>query len=367
MTWLRTLALCGLTLWGQFASAADLKAWGYVAWWLPQGWRSVPLEQFERLLVFDFPVNAEGRLTQRRGWPADWLELRLAAAQHQVPLELTLSVLDEPTFLRLFASKAAVQRLLQESMALAQDSAVAGLHLDIEVYGKVPAPVLQAFREFVTRLSAALQAMPQARSLSVFVPVGGEAQIYDAPTLARVDAAVMQGYDAHWAESPVAGPIAPLDGPSAATWRKAGNLGLSLGLARDKLLMSFPLYGYEWPVLDPAPHGKTRGKAISTTYAAQPLGVLPDMEVSVQARVKAYGAKQDPLSASAYYQFSDAQGQRFEGWFEDVQSLRRKTRYLQAQRLGGVAFFPLGYDNGLLVNQYFQLLGRREGRSGVAR
>lgn len=366
MNCLRALSLyCILLFFGQCSWAGDLKAWGYVAWWLPKGWQSVPLGEFDRLLIFDFPITSSGEIKEKRGWPDGWSELRIAATQHRVRLDLTLSLLDESTFLQLFASKQATQRLLHETIALAKDGAVGGVHLDIEVYGKVPTPVLHSFRDFVTRLSASLKALPQPRSLSVFVPLGGEVQLYDAPTMKHVGALVMQGYDAHWADGPLAGPVAPLDGPTAVSWKNASILGRHLGVASDKLFISFPFYGYEWPVQDRTPRSKTRGKAVSTIFAAQPQGAMQDMDVSVQERVKAYGAKRDTVSASSYYQYTNNQGQFFEGWFEDAWSLQRKTYFLQTQNLGGMAFFVLGYDNGLLVRQYFHLLGRSFQGSGV--
>ena len=37
------------------------------------------------------------------------------------------------------------------------------------------------------------------------------------------------------------------------------------------------------------------------------------------------------------------------GWFEDWWSLQVKADWIVKQGLGGIAFFPLGYDRGVLV------------------
>ena len=355
MNLFRIFLLISMILWSQTSWSANLKTWGYVAWWLPNGWKTVSLQNIDRLLIFDFPIDKEGRLTQTRGWPENWSELRHASKQKKIPIDLTLSLLDESTFAQVFGSKEAVDRLIQETLALSQDEAVNGIHLDVEIYGQISEPLLQSFRNFVKKLSIALKFLPQPRSLSVFVPAGSEVPIYDSFTLAEIDYVVMQSYDAHWAEGPIAGPIAPLHGESAAAWKNASVNGQKLGLAASNILLSFPLYGYEWPVQEPIVGAKTSGKAISTTFAPQPIDSLPDMQINIQDRIRKYGLLYDPISDSSYYQYTNEFGKIFQGWFEDVRSLEKKVNFLKKENLGGIAFFILGYDNGEIVSKYHSI------------
>ena len=53
--------------------------------------------------------------------------------------------------------------------------------------------------------------------------------------------------------------------------------------------------------------------------------------------------------APAQYRFTDASGMCRVGWFEDSWSLGVKADWLRQQGLAGMAFFPLGYDQGVLV------------------
>ena len=99
-----TLTLLGLLLWpglspaAPAAAAAQPAAWAYIGWWLPDSWRSAPLDRLDRLLFFELKVGANGAITQRHGWPEKWGELRSAARQRALPLDLTLTVLDATTF-----------------------------------------------------------------------------------------------------------------------------------------------------------------------------------------------------------------------------------------------------------------------------
>src|SRR5574343_1697100 len=77
---------------------------------------------------------------------------------------------------------------------------------------------------------------------------------------------VVQGYDAHWQESRVAGPVAPLDGPYGVTWKAGMQQMDALGVPRAKQLFSFPLYGYEWSVEPSKGASKVLSKGVTTTF-----------------------------------------------------------------------------------------------------
>lgn len=358
MSRLRLLVLaCALFCWHGMALAAAPKAWGYVAWWAPDSWRSLPLAEFDRLLFFEMPVDAKGEITDRNGWPDQWSDLRGATQLSGTPLDLTLRCFDAAAFNTLFASPDATRRLLDLALELAGDSAVGGLQLDFEIYSDAKPEAIEAYRSFVRELSARLRKLQPARALSVFFSMGADLPMYDKPTLAQTDHVVFQGYDAHWLESKTAGPVAPLGGPDAITWEKVLAQGLELGVPRERMLLSFPLFGYEWPVKSRKPRAQTSGKGVHTFFAAMPASEESEAKVSVQERVRQYGATHDPVSGSSYYQFKRKDGRLIEGWFEDWWTLGRKLQFLTAEKLGGVAFFPLGNDEGDLVSYFLRKRG----------
>lgn len=348
---LRLLLLC-LLLCATQGRAEVLKAWGYIGWWLPQGWRTAPLGEFERLLFFGLPIEADGAVRERHGWPEQWEALRQAAALTETPIDLTLTLLDAKTFRNVFGSDAAIQRLLDDATTLAQQEQVNGLHLDVETYDEISPALLAAFRKFVQTLTLRLQALPRSKALSVFIPMGGKTPLYDAASLIGLDRVVLQGYDAHWAESKFAGPVAPLDGPSALTWKKVVVASQGLGVPKNKLMLSFPLYGYEWIVKSPKLYGQTLGKGVSTTFARLSGDLELGFPVHVEERVLAHGATYDAFTGSSHYQFKNIKGQHVEGWFDDWWTMSRKSDYLEEQGFGGIAFFLLGYDAGRLVNHF---------------
>jgi spore germination protein len=347
------LLILGASLSGSALAANDAKAWAYFAWWLPQSWRTAPLGDIERLLFFELKVGPQGSIADRNGWPEKWGDLRAALSKSGTPLDLTLTVLNEKDFQSVFSSHVATRQLLDQAVDLARDPSVAGLHLDFEVYGHIPNPVISRFGQFVSDLSKALRAQKPSKNLSVFLPIGGESPIYDSRSVALLDHVVAQGYDAHWSSSSNLGPVAPLDGPSQITWKKAVAQSLALGVKRNKLLLSYPLYGYEWPAQDRSPRGLARGEGVTTTYAPVDMRYLPAIQTNVQDRVKDYGSTNDGLSGSSYYQFQK-NSLWTTGWYEGLWAMEQKSKFLQSQKLGGMAFFLLGYDDGKLLEYFIQ-------------
>ena len=346
--------------------AGPLKAWAYSVWWLPDAWRNAPLRNIDRLLFFELKVNSNGEIAERNGWPEKWGDLRLAVKQKNTPLDLTLTLFDPATFTSVFASTEATQRLLEEAVTLARQDGVAGLQLDFEIYTAIAPEILIRYRSFVRDLSNRLRRQSPSRNLSIFFPIGGESGLYDAATLKLVNHVILQGYDAHWKDSKTAGPLSPLNGPEVATWKKAVAQGVALGVPRAKLFLSFPLYGYEWEVKSHAPRSETIGSGVTTSFALLPDGPSPDIQFNILGRVKKYGSNHDPVSGSSYYKFKKKNGELVEGWFEDMRALTEKSEYLEEEKLRGIAFFPLGYDGGQLVDSFLRRrdMGSRQDNSG---
>lgn len=351
---LKHMLIMWMMAWCTVASAAPPQTWAYQAYWLPDGWRSVPIEQLDRVLFFELKINGKGEIVQRHGWPEQWADLRSELKTHHVPLDLTLTLFDAASFDKLFSSNQATAHLLAAAVDLAGHKDVAGLHLDVEMYNRLRPATLSRFRQFVRDLTAQLQQQSPPRALSVFFPVGGASVLYDAATLQRINTVVVQGYDSHSSDSQFAGPVAPLGGNDEVTWIKAVAQVAALGVPKDRMVLTFPLFGYEWCVSTKAARGKAIGPGVPTSFA--PLPAASELEITrhVQTSAKQGATRQDRQSGSAYYHYTDRRGHLIEGWFENRSALDVKSDYLQRQKLGGIAFFVLGYDAGELVNFYLQ-------------
>jgi spore germination protein len=328
-------------------------AWTYHAWWLAQIANGTALKPVDRVLFFELKVDPIGEIIERNGWPERWTDLRASLAKSRVPLDLTLTLLKASDFQSVFGSANSTKKLLEQASSLVKDPSVAGLHLDFEVYVDMPVQTQTRFNDFLLDLANVLHQQSPRKVLSVFLPIGGVMQMYEHRGLAKVDYVIAQGYDAHWADGPKAGPVAPLDGTSNVTWKKAVAQALALGVKRENLLISYPFFGYEWPTADRRPHGASRGAGITTTFAPVSASTLPAVQVNVQQRIAQYGSANDGLSGSSYYQFKH-KNQWVTGWYEGEWALSRKFNYIRAQKLAGMAFFVAGYDGDKLLDAYLE-------------
>lgn len=323
---------------------------GYVSWWVPQALTIQSLPDVDRLKFMEFRIGSDGRVQDRHGWPDDWKPLRDAAATRGIPLDIAFTLFTPADFNAVFGSVERTQRLQKEIIAVASDASVTGIHLDVEIFSPVNAKAATRYRSFVVELGQQLRALVPRKSLSLFLNYAADKYLYDAATLADVDHVILQGYDAHWLDSDVAGPLAPLGGPDIITWEKMWATAKSLGLSGNRVLMGFPTYGHEWKVKPCAPRGKRVAPGEATVFGRVWLPSAPNLRNSAMGRVLAHGVTYDAESGSAYYQIKAADGSCVVGWFEDWWTLQRKMDWVMRENLAGIAFFPLGYDDGDLVS-----------------
>lgn len=321
----------------------------YVAWWTPSLWPTQPLDLVDRLKFIEFTVGADGRVADRHGWPHQWAELRAAVSRQGVPLDMVFTVLDAAVFESVFGSPEAAQRLQSEVLAAAIEPGVSGIHLDVELLLPASDVAVARYRTWVAQTAERLGQLQPRRLLSVFLAYSTEPHLYDASTLALVDHVIVQGYDAHWVGGQRAGPVAPLRGPDAVSWERMADLAARLGVHPGKLLMGFPLFGYEWPVSSCDPRGFTTGRGETSTFAPTTEARMPQIRTNVRERVLAHGATHDPQTGSAYYLVPEGQGRCRVGWFEDWWTLQAKLDWVRERKMAGIAFFPLGYDQAELV------------------
>jgi len=312
------------------------RALGYLPWWMAPGSEALPLKSVERVVLFDAPIGADGSLLER-----DWPKGAAPAAG----AELALTCFGEGRFEEVFGDPRRRARLLAQALEQLKRPYVSGLHLDIEGYAQ-PAPgAVAGFRAWLAQLDERRRA--QDKALSAFYPASDSFAPYDAGAARRMDYWVAQLYDAHWAESPATGPLVTRRaGNPVAVPRALARLA-ALGVAHEAVLLSVPLYGWEWPSAAEHPGAAALGRGRLLTYAETPAALMPNDRLAATVLAARHGLRRD-AEETPYYAYRDG-GRWRQGWFEDLHSLTRKLAPERALGYAGPAFFPLGYDRGELV------------------
>jgi spore germination protein YaaH len=320
---------------------------GYHTYWTGDSWRSYPLDVLDELFFFETEAGSDGSLEALWGWPDEWTELRSATLDAGVQFVPTVSMHDPDAFETLFPDARRVDRLVESTLdLLAADSALAGIHLDFEVFRPVSTEARDGFTGYVAALAEAMDARYPGKSLSVFALAFDGDDVYNERALGQLaDYLVVQGYDYFSAGSESAGPVGATTGWGALNWQTVVERFDDFGVPRHKLVMGVPLYGYEWPVVSDEPGAATRGEGRTVPFTA-PDGVLPDDPRAVD-RVREHGVRRDEGSGIPWYSFESDDGW-VQGWFDDAESLRTKYQFVLDEGLGGIAFFPLAYGTDML-------------------
>lgn len=312
-------------------------ALGYLPWWMAAGWKALPFRKLDRVALFDATIGEDGNVAAR-----DW-ETR--APQAELPLDLTLTLFEQAQFDALFSDARRRARLLAAVSALAGQRFVAGVHLDIEGYAEARPAALAGFRRWLAEIDDVRR--KHGKSLSAFYPASDLFRPYDRAAAPRIDYWVAQVYDAHWPESKVTGPLMTRNTQNpVAVPRALARLG-ALGVAPQSILLSVPLYGWEWPAESEHAGAATRGRARLLTFTDTPKELMPNDRLAASALARAHGLQRD-AEDTPHYAYRDGAQWR-QGWYEDLPSLTRKLASEREQGYAGLAFFPLGYDKGEIV------------------
>lgn len=315
---------------------------GYHPWWAGESWRTYPLEVLDRVYLFELEIAGDGAIADARGWPRRWRELGAAASRAGADIVPTLTLPDPGTFQALFADPDRRTRLVQEAVAAVEAfPGAAGLHLDVEIFSPVDPVARDGYTAFVAELVRVMRRRLPGLPVSGFLLAFDPGEAYNEAALAQLlDYVVVQGYDLHYLDGPRSGPLSPLAG-----W---GGLNLEgvverldrQGVPRGRVVLSLPLYGYEWPTVDDEPGAATRGPGVILPLTAPP-EVLPGLPRALD-RAERYGVRQDGAGGGRRYAWRDETGW-YQGWYDDAGTLAAKVAWARGEGLGGVAFFPLSY------------------------
>ena len=302
----------------------------------------MPLGALQRLALFDATIDADANIAAR-----DWRKLAPAT---QLPRDLTLTLFDPAQFDALFTDPERRARLLANVVALIEQRFVDGIHLDIEGYAEARPAAIAGFRQWLAAVDD--ERRKHGKRLSAFFPASDTFRPYDRDAAARMDYWVAQIYDAHWPESKVTGPLVTRHPENAAAVPRALARLEALGVPTRRVLLSVPLYGWEWPADSAQPGAATTGRARLLTFTDTPAELMPNDRLAATHLARKHGLRRD-AEESPHYAYWDGTQWR-QGWYEDVRSLTRKLAHEREQGYAGLAFFPLGYDKGAIVEPMMQ-------------
>lgn len=324
------------------------RALGYLPWWMAEAWREMPLAKLDRLVLFEAAAQGDGGLDDN-DWSHRVRDLAAFARERRLPIDIAVTVHGEGLFKQIYGNSQARTQLARNCERWLEEPFIAGLHLDVEGYAPANHAAIGAFRDWLHALDASRR--KAKKGLSAFFPADDQFKPYDSPTAARVDYWVAQIYDAHALDSKKTGPLVTRAPQNPVAISRALARLSALHISRSAVLLSVPLYGWEWRAASESPGAKVTDEGRLLTYAQTPARLMPDDRKVATDLAREHGLHRD-AEHTPYYSYADA-GAWVQGWYEDMESLTRKLAPDRGRGYG-LAFFPLGYDRNAIVEPLLQ-------------
>jgi spore germination protein YaaH len=312
-------------------AALTREVFGYLPWWAYSSYPSLNYNLLTTIAYFGVDINGSGNITNFHNWPAAGLINE--AHSHGVKVVLTVILFDQTQLAILLSSSTNRTNLINNLVTQVQTANADGVTIDFE---GVPGSQRQNLTTFMTELSTAFHSAIPGSFVTIFSPAVDWSNAFDYFNLSQLtDGLVMQGYDYHWSTAPTAGPVAPLTSGSIwGTYNVSWTVNDYLTKTfqnNEKLILSVPFYGFEWPTLNASIAAPTQGIGTAIFYSVAYPNALQ------------YGRIWEPESQTPWYNYSSG-SQWFQGWYDDSLSLALKFNLVNQTDLKGIAIWALSYD-----------------------
>ncbi|MFO0704797.1 MAG: cell wall-binding repeat-containing protein [Candidatus Andersenbacteria bacterium] len=324
------------------STATAHKVYGFHPYWMNGSEADYRWSALSTLVFFKLQVKFDGYLdTSNPNYAAPAGLVDLAHA-NGVRVEYAMTSTDVSANNALLTSKTYYTRAADALVAKVVAEDADGINVDLEL---IQSSNRAALTDFIKTLTSKMHAAKSGSTVTIDIPAIDWTSAFDIAALAaNSDGLIMMGYDYWGCWSDTAGPIAPLYDTS---WRANYSVQKSvqtylaeLGSAGpDKLILGVPWYGGSWET-----SGSSVPKSVSPSCSGGGdwLGPLLFTEAEEEAALHNknwYAPSQVPYTTAAA-------GQQFQTWYDDAQSLVNKYNFADAQDLGGVAVWALGYEDG---------------------
>jgi len=258
---------------------------------------------------------------------------------------LGIKLFEDEKLDKLLGSEEAKNNLIKQLTDLLKESKFDGINVDFE-YQNSPVLILSDnMNDFLTKLK---KADLGEISLDVFANtiIKGSAEQINK-TIGLIDNLIVMAYDFHRPGTDFTGAVAPIeDEVGSRNILEITERIEILNLERKKIVMAYPLYGYEWKTYTTefGAQAKKGWSALATYKRTEELvnsGGLSDL--SVVNEIKNWKVNWDEKTMTPWINYQK-EGENYQIYYENKESLKRKVDLVKQNQLGGYGFWALGYE-----------------------
>lgn len=233
----------------------------------------------------------------------------------------------------LMSSEEAQDNLINQLRELEKTNKFDGINVDFEYQGNPTAILAEEIPKFMIRLKNNDLGEISLDVLVNTINRGSDEQI--KKTVDSIDNLIVMAYDFHRPGVDYAGAVAPIG--SEAGERNIMEVVekiLTLNLDKKKIIMAYPLYGYEW---------KTYQKDFGSQIIRGWYQMASWSRTQEIIKEKQLETNWDQLSMTPWIEFEE-NGEIHQIYFENKKSLKIKMDLVRQNQFGGVGFWALGYE-----------------------
>lgn len=270
--------------------------------------------------LFEYHFHEDGSLSELNDLPAIQ-----QAWESQSPPTATITNLTEEGFSsqlthQVLNSKEIRDRLIDSIYQLVVRKGYAGVNIDFE--RNLPED-RDVFLQFLVDLKRRLEQAGLLLTIAIPPKTSDNIPWYEGYVYGAigsvVDLVFIMTYDWHHGASEP-GPVSPIQ-----EVRRTIEYAVTK-MARSKILIGVPFYGYDWPL----PHRPEIGGKALSTQAATLLAMSNQVPISYSKETE-----------SAFFYYHDAIGQRHVVWFDDSRSMAEKMKLIKEYGIGGIGAWQL--------------------------
>lgn len=249
--------------------------------------------------------------------------------------KLVVRMLDSNITFPILNDTAKQKVLTKDSIAVAKKNGFSGIVLDLEVSAVPFDSLINQINQFTSQFYKESKDENLQFTIMFYGDTFYRLRPFDVKTLSKnADSFMIMSYDFHKSRSNP-GPNFPLRGKEVYGYDMTRMTDDFLRyLPPEKTSIVFGLFGYDWEV-DKKGNGSSQGEA--KTYQEIKKEFLTD------CRYKDCVVRRKNDSAETEIRYTDEGGIDHIVWFEDMQSIQAKERYLKERGIGNFSFWAYSY------------------------
>jgi len=340
--------------------------YGFFPYWNTKYAEQLYIQQLTHFAYFAIDLNPDGTVNKKNsskelepGWnklnskPVEKLFYQSKLLGQKTVL--TVTAMDPDLITSIATDDDNIQTAINSIMTVYRDYNFDDINVDFEHIGTPSESTRNGFTSFIKKLKIACKATNSkcAIDIDVFADSANKKRLWDLEALApEVDRFIVMAYDYYRKSSSQAGPVAPLIGKcdDIAISKNAKCLEMDIVshlaqiskiVSSEKIILGVPFYGYEWQTAskDFLANTYPRTGSLATYQRIQSLYSSP--------KISALTTSWSESTLSPYLSYEE-DGNIYQIYFENSQSLEQKIKLVESANLGGIAIWALGYESPYL-------------------